>query len=121
MARRQDTSGNGKRRGQAAVARPNLQRLDRPNRKSGLVYTRFALPTGNGWAARVARGLSRWREERQLTIPQAAERYRINQTAWYRIERGTHPATTAEHIDDLCAAIRVDIVELLKYDLVETR
>lgn len=76
--------------------------------------TRFAQPGGDGWCARVARGLSCWREKRKLTVPLAAREHSIDQTAWYRVERGTFPATTAAHIDSICHAIKLDIVELIK-------
>lgn len=98
---------------------PTPNRMKAPGRKQARVIggqklTRFALPEGNGWVARVSRGLSRWRESRKLTIPVAAKKFSLNQTAWYRIERGNHPATTAGHIDDFCKALKIDLVELLK-------
>ncbi len=85
----------------------------RVNGRTGLRFTRFTLPAGPGWAARVARGLVRWREKHKLTVPVAAKQYQVDLTAWYRVERGTHVSTTALHIDNICQAIRLDIVDLL--------
>jgi hypothetical protein len=85
----------------------------RPNGRTGLRFTRFSLPEGDGWAARVARGLVRWREKNELTVPVAAEKYGVDLTAWYRVERGMHVATTGQHIDHICEAIGLDIVDIL--------
>jgi len=87
-------------------------RRPQPPRKSRV--TRFTLPDGDGLIARVARGLARWREQHNLTVPAASKQFQVDQTAWYRIERGTHPATTAVHIDVICEALGVDIIDLIQ-------
>lgn len=79
-----------------------------------LKFTKFVLPTGREWYARVARGLARWRESKELTLTAAAGKFGPSQTQWYRIERGNNPATTAKFIDAICDAIGLDFAELIK-------
>lgn len=75
---------------------------------------RFTLPEGDDLAARVARGLARWRAKHRMTIPAASRALKLNQTVWYRIESGHYAATAAKHIDSFCEATGMDVVELLK-------
>lgn len=110
MASRNNGNGHGPKKSKADKRKGSHD----DNGRSRLQFTRFALPEGDGWAARVARGLAYWREENRLTIPEAVEKYSFDQTLWYRTERGVFPQTTAKTIDRLCNRIGVDIVELLK-------
>jgi len=89
-------------------------RNGRPPAQPQRQLTRFPLAEGKSWVARVARGLTRWREQQGLTIPAAAERFKLDQTALYRMERAKNPGTTAIQIDHFCDVIGVDIVDLLK-------
>lgn len=84
-------------------------RGDKPERR----LTRFDLPQGSKWYERVARGLARFRESQGLSVPEAAKKYGIVQTVWYRIEGGGKSATTAKYIDQICEAIKVDMVHLM--------
>lgn len=74
--------------------------------------TRTRATVSEGWVARIARGIQRWREKQGLSVPAAAAQIGMNLTAMYRIERATHPATTAVHLDGLCAAIGMDVEDL---------
>ncbi len=76
--------------------------------------TRMQSTVTEGWVARIARGIRRWREKQGLSVPAAAEKIGMNLTAMYRIERATHPATTAVHLDGLCVAIGMDVEDLFK-------
>ena len=91
-----------------------LAQRRKPKAKPGTKLTRFDQPTDDKTASRIARGLARFREQQGLTVPLAAEKYRIDQTAWYRIERGTHPETMIRHIDAVANKIGLDIIQLIK-------
>lgn len=84
------------------------------NGKAPRSLTRFSQPTDEKVASRIARGLAKFRESAGLSVPLAANKYGIDQTAWYRIERGTHPQTMIQHIDEVAAAIGLDIIKLIQ-------
>jgi len=75
--------------------------------------TRFAAPEGNAWYAKAARGIRHWRECQGMTIPEAVERYDIEQSVWYHIEQATKPQKTALHIDKICELTGLSLPQLL--------
>jgi hypothetical protein len=76
--------------------------------------TRRRMPVGNGFAMLAARGLIRWRESKGLSVVEATAKYGYGNDMWFKFERGTHPSLTGKNIDQLCEAIGIDVMELLK-------
>lgn len=75
---------------------------------------------GSGWCARVARGLTRVRENKfHMSIPELCERYKIEQRTYYRMERATFPATTATRLDEVCEKLKVSVEDLLELGRLE--
>lgn len=71
------------------------------------------MPAGNDWSSIVARGLIRLREKRRLSVKDLIDKYGINKSTYYRVERGQFPETTAIRIDELCDALRVSFLEIV--------
>jgi hypothetical protein len=92
------------------------KKAGRANRGSAPHITRisFAEATGEGWAAQSARGLTRWRAKRKLTISAAADKFKLDARTWYRIERHPSPNMVGANIDRICLALGVTLVDLLK-------
>jgi hypothetical protein len=113
MARGDQTDIQERRPMASAVKEPPARSNGRQH-GAPLKRTKLKLPEGRRWVARFARGLILWRITNGLGIDDAAKKYGIDRSAWYRVERAVSNGITASHVDEICEAIGVDIVELLK-------
>lgn len=72
-------------------------------------------PSGDGFAARIARGLAKYREQTlKMSVPQTAAAKDIDQHLLYRLESGALPQTTGQHIDEVLRKLGLDIIDCLK-------
>ena len=75
---------------------------------------RNARPNTNTFTGIVSSNVIRLREKIGLTVEAAADKSGISKAAWYRIERGDMPRTTAIHFIDLAEFFGCKLYELVK-------
>lgn len=92
-----------------AVAEKKRPRVHKANGKAAPRLGRVhLLPQGSRWYIRFARGLARWREQQRLTVKEAAAKYGLQVTAWYRIEQAISGGLTGCRADEFCETIGVE-------------